>query len=901
MSFLRLRFLALSSLLALTTAAPAQNQQGPGLPLPRLDAVFPSGAKFGTSVEATVIGTDLEDAQTLLFTHPGIKAEEIKPEPPKTDPKDPKKDQKKQPPPARKGPQPAGKFKITVAPDVPPGNYDVRLVNHWGVSNPRVFCVGDLTEVTEKEPNNDVGEAQRIELNTTINGVISSPTDVDYSVFAGKKGQRVIFCCLASSIDSKARPMIEVYGANGRLIAANLNYNGNDALADAILQEDGDYFVRLFEFTYTVGSPQYFYRLSVSTAPWIDAVFPSIVEPGKPAQVTLYGRNLPGGVLDPGSLADTRPLEKLVVMINPPTEPMASQRLSIRSRITPPMSGADGFEYRIKGPNGISNPVLIAFASAKVVLEKEDNDRPEMAQEIPVPCEVAGRIDKRHDRDWYAFNAKKGDVRVVDLWSERMGVHTDLYFTVRKDKAATDMVEEDDNPDVLNQQQFYSRTSDPKPYRFVAAEDGRYLVGVGSRESNFAYGPRVGYRLRVTPEKPDFRLIIMPSSTYQPDSTTLHADGSQFLDVFVFRTDGFSGAITLTAEGLPPGVTCPPTVVSTGMKQGTLVLSAAANAPVFNGSFSVKGTATINGQPVVREARSATIIWATQPQQNLPTFARLDNALFLAVRDKAYFHVSLEADKAFVKKEDKLPRPLIMKQGDKLTVPFKVTRGIEPKTPITLQQISMGINFQQTPVTVNNGQPLPVIAADKNDGNLVVDVKTNAPPGVYTVVLKATTPIQFVKDPNTKKSQPVTVVGSTAPLVIKVLPLSVARVTATPKGNLKGGTSSEITVKVDRQFEYAGEFKVKLVFPVGTKGVSAAEGVIPAGKDEVAIPVSAAADVNAGVLQNVVVQVTATLEGTVQIPHEAKFNLTVEKAPPPPKKEEKKKDEKKEEKKKDKK
>jgi hypothetical protein len=882
MSRFRRSILGLAILFLWASAAPAQNQQ-PGLPLPRLDSVMPCGAKLGTSVEVALAGTDLEEARALQFTHPGIKAEEIKPEPPKVDPKDPKK----KPPPPPKGLLPPNKFRVTVAADVPPGLYDLRVVNKWGISNPRAFIVGDLNEVVEKEPNNDVAEAQRIELNTTVNGVISTPTDVDYTVFAGKKGQRVIISCLASSIDSKARPMIELFDPSGRRLAANRNYNGNDALADAVLPDDGDYYVRLSEFTYTLGNAQYFYRLSVSTTPWIDAVFPPMIEPGKPAQVTLYGRNLPGGVLDPGALADTRPLEKLVVTISPPAEPVAAQRINIRHRIDPRMAGADGFEYRIKGPSGVSNPVLISFASAKVVLEKENNDKPEAAEEIPVPCEVAGRIDKRQDRDWYAFSAKKGDVLVIDLWSDRMGTPTDLFFTVRKDKATTDMVEEDDNPEIMNPQQFYNRTSDPRPYRFVAAEDGRFLIGVGSRESNFSYGPRVTYRLRVTPEKPDYRLIVMPSNNHQPDTTVLHADGSQWLDVFVFRYDGFTGPIALTAEGLPAGVTCPPTIISTGMKQGALVLIAAANAAPFDGTFSVKGTATIGGQPVVRESRTATITWATAPQQNLPAVARLDQSLFLAVREKAHFNVVCEPDKAFVKKEEKLPMPLMIKQGNKLTVPFKVARGIEPKTPITLQMLSTGINPQQAQVTVNNGQPLPAVAADKNEGTFVIDAKTNAPPGTYTIVLKATSVVDFVKDPNTKKSAKLTASGATTPIVIKVLPLAVAKLSATPKGNLKGGANVQIAVKVERLFDYAGDFKVKLVLPMGAKGVTATDVVIPAGANEAVIPVTAAADVAAGVLQNVVVQATATVEGTVPIVHETKFNLTVEKAPPP-KKEEKK-------------
>src|SRR5262249_2386210 len=129
-------------------------------PTPRLLTVMPPGGKVGTTVEVTVGGTDLDEPENLLFSHAGIKAEPIiPPDPPK--PADGK-------PPTPK--TPVTKFKVTIPAETPLGIYDVRLVNKWGVSNPRAFVIGDLNEVLEKEPNNDVQEAQRVELNTTISG-----------------------------------------------------------------------------------------------------------------------------------------------------------------------------------------------------------------------------------------------------------------------------------------------------------------------------------------------------------------------------------------------------------------------------------------------------------------------------------------------------------------------------------------------------------------------------------------------------------------------------------------------------------------------------------------------------------------------------------------------------------
>ncbi len=214
--------------------------------------------------------------------------------------------------------------------------------------------------------------------------------------------------------------------------------------------------------------------------------------------------------------------------------------------------------------------------------------------------------------------------------------------------------------------------------------------------------------------------------------------------------------------------------------------------------ITVKGTATIHGQPVMREARSATITWGTPQGQNVPTIARLDHGLFLCIREKAPFRVDLEPEKAFVKKDQKLEQPLLLKQGEKLTVPFKVVRiAPEAKQPITMQQIINPQGVQASPVTISNGQPLPAIAPDKKDGTFVVDVKANAVPGTYTIALKTSMPIPFVKDPSNKKSQNVTYVQSTTPLTIKVLPPTLGKLTVTgPTGNLKPGSNSDVIIKV---------------------------------------------------------------------------------------------------------
>lgn len=853
---------ALSLLTALWSVLSTDAQQqlpGNALPNPRLTVLTPAGGKVGTSVEVAFAGTDLEEPQALLFSHPGIKAEPIIPPAPAPAPAKPADPKKPAPAPMPPPKPPVTRFKVTIAADVPVGLYDARLVNRWGVSNARAFAVGDLNEVAEKEPNNDIAEAQRLEINSTVNGAIQGPVDVDYYVFAGKKGQRVVLSCLASSIDSRLQAGLEVYDSRGHRLGFNRRYNGTDALLDVTIPEDGDYHVRLFEFTHTQGSPEHFYRLSVTTAPWIDAVFPPMVEPGKATPVTVYGRNLPGGVPDPTAVVDGRVLEKITVPVAAGSDPAALQRLTSRGHLSPMPSALSGFEFRVRNPSGSSNPFLITYARAPVVLEKEGNDKAETAQRLPLPCEVAGRVDRRNDRDAYAFPAKKGDVVMIELLSDRIGAPTDMRIVLRNPTTKADIVEIDDNPDTLSLK-FYARTDDPATYRFVAPADGEYQLLVGSQTASVLWGPRQYYRLRLVPEAPDFQLIVMPGDSTRPDSGQLGQAGHESFTVLAWRPDGFNGDITLTAEGLPRGVTCPPQVLAGSQRFTTLVVSAAADAPAWTGEFKVKGTATIKGQTVVREARPGGITWPVQPGQNVPTVSRLDRGLFLAVRDKAPFSLTPTLDK-----------PALV-QGDKATLSLKLAR----LWPDFKQPLQVTLTDPIPNVLVNNNQPM-TLNPGKDDATFPVVINATAPPGTYNLVLRGTAQVPYNKEgPMAKQKPNVNIVQVSAPVTLTVLPKTVAQVALTvPNPNIKIGMQGEVLVRVTRQYDYAGEFKVQLVLPPNAKGIAAADVVIPAGKDEAKLVVKAAPDAPPGGRNELVVRATALVNGKVPTVQEAKFNVNV--------------------------
>lgn len=831
-----------------TLNAEAQIVNGNQWPTPRLTVLTPTGGKVGTTFEVAFAGTEVEEPESLIFSHPGIKGTPIIPPIPPVDPK-------AKPDPNKKPVQPPiTKFNVTIDKSVPPGFYDVRLVNKNGVSNPRRFVVGTHNEVAEKEPNNDVEQAHKVEVGTTITGVINAATDVDYFAFQGKKGQRLLIDCWTASIDSRLDAEIAVKGPRGNDVGYQRPTPLQDTIVDVLLPEDGEYLIRLNKFTYTVANAEYFYRLNITSDPIIESVFPPMIEPGKSAQVTIYGRNLPGGAVDPKSLMNGKPLEKLTVSIAAPGDAASLDQMKYSGIISPLLGTLDGFEYRLNGPTGMSNPVALTYARAPVVIENDDNDVIEKAQAVPFPCEIAGRIDKAKDRDWYVFEAKKGDVVMIETFSHRIGSPTDMYFVLRNLATKADITMQDDTTDALSPR-FYTFNRDPAPFRFVVPADGKFHLMFANHTGDNYADPTHVYRVRLTKEQPDFRLFVMPADDNRPEACRLSQGGTHHYTVFAHRTDGYKGEILLTMEGLPAGVTCPPQVLAGNMKFTHLVLSAADNAADFTGAVKVIGAAVVNGQKVTRPARPATVTWGVPPQQNIPTVTRLDRDLMLAIRGKAPGKLIATQDTA------------VVSLGDKIELPLKLTRSFP----------EFKANFQVTPVPNEFPQgitfPNLTFAPGKDEVKASLAVAPNTPPGTYNISFRGFAPISPAD-----KAKPVNTILISTPIKLTVLPKQVATLSVdNANPTIKVGAEGAIVVKVARQFDYADAFKVELVLPPNVKGVTGEPVTIAAGQNEAKMTLRIPADTPPANLQNLTIRATAVVNGNVTLTHETKINVNVAK------------------------
>src|SRR5215475_12341520 len=121
---------------------------------PRLDSVLPTGGQRGTEIELKLAGSRLDDAEQLFFYEPGIETMKLEVT------------------------NDTVFVQLRIAADCPLGEHHLRLRTRGGLSELSTFFVGPFPIVKESEPNNDPQQAQKIDLNTTVEGVIPSQ-DVD--------------------------------------------------------------------------------------------------------------------------------------------------------------------------------------------------------------------------------------------------------------------------------------------------------------------------------------------------------------------------------------------------------------------------------------------------------------------------------------------------------------------------------------------------------------------------------------------------------------------------------------------------------------------------------------------------------------------------------------------------
>ncbi|MBC7981028.1 MAG: hypothetical protein H7Y36_10745, partial [Armatimonadetes bacterium] len=136
---------------------------------PALQPINPPGGQRGTDLQISLHDDNIANFQELITYQPGLSLTDLK-----VDEKDPKH----------------ATATLHIAPDAALGEHSFRIRTAYDISYVRSFWVGPFKTLEETEPNNTFDQVQRIELNTTVQGIIT-PEDEDSYLVSLKKGQRL--------------------------------------------------------------------------------------------------------------------------------------------------------------------------------------------------------------------------------------------------------------------------------------------------------------------------------------------------------------------------------------------------------------------------------------------------------------------------------------------------------------------------------------------------------------------------------------------------------------------------------------------------------------------------------------------------------------------------------------
>ena len=518
-------------------------------------------------------------------------------------------------------------YTVTIAADCPVGVYETRIRTRLGLSSARIFSVNNLPELMQKAGNTSVANAMDLPLNSIVNAVMSGRS-ADHYVFTGKKGQRVFVDVASRGIDSKLEAVVVIGDSLGR----DLVVERRTGALDYTLPEDGKYIIKIHELTFQ-GGPAFYYRLALRE--------------------------------------------------------LAADAVAVRQPATKKVSA---FSWP---PTGLPEQAALA--------EIEPNNTAAQVQKITLPCDLSGAFATAADVDLFQFEAKAGEVWWLEVASERFGLPTDPNAIVQQvtgtpgAETLTDVAELADIPSPVKVSSN-GYAYDGPPYDAGSSDvlgkieikaDGVYRIQLTDLFGGTRNDPKNVYRMVIRKAAPDFALVAwgLHQELRNGDRNAvskpiaLRGGATQALEVIAIRRDGFDGEIELTMDNLPPGVTATGIKIGAGKNRGLMLISSKADAPRGMSFVNFVGKSTLDGQPVTRPCRVASVAWPI-----LDSWGEIP-----APRLTADIPVSISGvDQSAITIAPAAPM-LEVVAGQKLTVPFTLTRRSEFQGASTLRAIGCGL------------------------------------------------------------------------------------------------------------------------------------------------------------------------------------------------------------------
>ena len=482
----------------------------------------------------------------------------------------------------------------------------------------------------------------------------------------------------------------------------------------------------------------------------------------------------------------------------------------------------DFFAFHYPGGHA---PVLIGVTDVPVVAAAPENFDADHAQELSVPCEVSGQLTCGDAKQWYAVQARRGDVLWLEAFGERLGSRVDLDLTILDPAGPHPLLKLADNwqslggywvPTVrtptangerVGAFRFSTMHLDPSG-RWVAPADGRYLILVRNLIGGLSADPRRVYRLSIRREEPDFHLAVVSRPADQPTGLNLWRGGREMLEVLAVRKRGMAAPIRVTAKDLPAGIQCPDLWIGPGQERAPLVLTADRScAPVVE-ALQLEGHADVAGVELTRPARGGTKLWPGRPtaSSRLPnSTSRLTQEIALATGPESNMLVTASTAAA------------LLYQESVLDVTVDLERSSEPpETDVTITGIGLPKEL---------GNPVATIPAGKTRGWISFLFPSSLPPGPYTIALQAKAEVASPPKSGRRKPRKETLTTVSNAIVVQLRPARIVfDVDPTSPHKVVRGQTIQIFFTVERQNGFFGRINHDLTDPTGMPGLLVATG-----------------------------------------------------------------------------
>ena len=553
---------------------------------------------------------------------------------------------------------------VSASADVPIGRHGLRLHTPLGTTSLMPVWVGAEPEEVEKEPNDDLAQANEVSAPVTVNATLGREGDVDTYRVSARAGRDLVVSIVAAPLGSMTDTTVSVLSPDGHVLASNDDFrDSKDSLVVYRPAADGPLIVRVTDRN-AAGGWRQFYRVSIGELPVLTSVFPL----GRPQTarraVSVEGANLGGQTSAAlGTPSPNRPLAAPVVLSGLDREPI--------------------------------NRIDVALGKYPEILEHEGNDTLTTAQWLTLPVTVNGRInhDGKADTNLFRIQARKGEPLVVQVAAERLGSSLDSVLEILDaqgrpvprarlrpvwettvdlrnhgstgsgirllawnelhrgdyvyiDRELLRVLELPKGPDedtfftqFRGQRISYEATTaeghallrpvykvEVLPPGTPVAPNGLPVFDLVYRndDGGAMYGqdsyltftpPATGtYFIRLTDARGTsgprhaYRLTVAPPAPdyelfVSPANPNVPRGGRVPVTVFAWRRDGFDGPITVSLNDLPPGVTATTGTVLPGENSVSVTIEASDGPSASMTPLQVTGHARINGRDVERRAK----------------------------------------------------------------------------------------------------------------------------------------------------------------------------------------------------------------------------------------------------------------------------------------------------------